>query len=877
MVKKIISVWLSLLLCMGGLAILCVYDNPVGLVERVSGATIYVNTTGSGGAYTSVQHAINVSNDGDTVYVYSGTYYENVVVDKTINLTGEDRDITIIDGGGIGSVVAVSANWVNVSALTVRNGEESLWHGGIKLWMVENCKVFNTNVSNTFRGIFLWNSNENNIEENIAFENRNGIHLDSSSRNNISSNNFSNNYRDISTHFSSNENTIINNTLYSNSPYGIHLWDSEGNNFYENTIIKNGFHIWGGQIEHWNTHNIDQSNTINGKPVYYLKNQTGGSIPIDVGQVILANCAEVEIENLEITYSYVGILIGFSSNINITNNNVSYNTYGMYISSSSECNITGNIVLSNKHDGIYIHGESNSNIIACNIVTNNIHYGISLKWSSYNRIFHNNLINNGLNVYDDRNNYWNDTYPTGGNYWSYLSGAHADYYSGADTPQTTGSPDGIYDTQYDIDANSTDFYPLKYPWGAPSAPTDLVATAGDSFINVTWDVPSSSEYDPVTNYRVYRSEVPNGESFLTEIMNELYHNDTNVTNGITYYYKVSAKNTAGEGPISNEINATPMAPPYAPQNLQANAGVYCVNLTWDSPTSSGGSPITNYRIYRSNTSGEESFLIEIGNITYFNDTNVTNGITYHYKVSAKNAVGEGVLSNESNATLVTIPTAPTNLYSICGNSYVNMSWSPPSSDGGSPVTNYRIFRGETSGGETFLTEIGNGLYYNDTNVTNGVTYYYKMSAVNAVGEGFLSNSTNATPDRDFDGDGTLDFEDEDDDNDGYLDVNDTFPLNATEWLDTDNDGIGNNADPDDDDDGILDENDYYPLDSTKWKEPGKEGLDIYILLIFLVVIILTLIFTVRFIRRKKKPGKPTTSNFVKGEEMYQPPQTDVQG
>ena len=66
--------------------------------------TYYVNKTGSGGAFISIQDAINAANDGDTVFVYNGTYYENVIVNKIINLIGEHPDATLIDGGGSGTL-----------------------------------------------------------------------------------------------------------------------------------------------------------------------------------------------------------------------------------------------------------------------------------------------------------------------------------------------------------------------------------------------------------------------------------------------------------------------------------------------------------------------------------------------------------------------------------------------------------------------------------------------------------------------------------------------------------------------------------------------------------------------------------------------------
>ena len=118
----------------------------------------------------------------------------------------------------------------------------------------------------------------------------------------------------------------------------------------------------------------------------------------------------------------------------------------------------------------------------------------------------------------------------------------------------------------------------------------------------------------------------------------LTYTDKDVTNGRTYYYKVSAVNANGEGPLSNEAFATPPTVPSAPLNLTVEAGVDYIDLTWEVPSSDGGSPITNYRIYKGTSSGSEVFYVEIGNLTTCKDTSVTPGTTYYYRVSAVNII-----------------------------------------------------------------------------------------------------------------------------------------------------------------------------------------------------------------------------------------------
>jgi len=80
-----------------------------------------------------------------------------------------------------------------------------------------------------------------------------------------------------------------------------------------------------------------------------------------------------------------------------------------------------------------------------------------------------------------------------------------------------------------------------------------------------------------------------------------------------------------------------------------------------------------------------------------------------------------------------------------GSGVVNLTWSAPSTDGGSAITGYRIYRATTAGSEIFLIAVGNVTTYADTGVTNGTPYFYKVAAVNSVGESVQSNEASATP------------------------------------------------------------------------------------------------------------------------------------
>ena len=118
-----------------------------------------------------------------------------------------------------------------------------------------------------------------------------------------------------------------------------------------------------------------------------------------------------------------------------------------------------------------------------------------------------------------------------------------------------------------------------------------------------------------------------------------------------------------------------------------------MDLSWSAP-SNGGLQITSYRIFRGTASGDLQHLTTIGNELTYNDKGVLNGQQYFYAVSAVNEMGESGLSSETNAIPLTIPGAPENLQALSGNAYVNLTWAPPASNGGSQVINYKVFRGD---------------------------------------------------------------------------------------------------------------------------------------------------------------------------------------
>ncbi|MGC8912671.1 MAG: fibronectin type III domain-containing protein [Thermoplasmata archaeon] len=185
--------------------------------------------------------------------------------------------------------------------------------------------------------------------------------------------------------------------------------------------------------------------------------------------------------------------------------------------------------------------------------------------------------------------------------------------------------------------------------------------------------------------------------------------------------------------------------PSAPQHLVALPGNSSVTLTWQPPASDGGSAITAYKVYWGTSAGNYTNNVTVGNITSYTIPNLTSGQTYYFAVSAINAAGEGAKSNEVSATPCTVPSAPQNLQATAGNGNVTLTWQPPASDGGSTITAYKIYWGTSAGNYTNNVTVGNITSYTITNLTNGQTYYFAISGINAAGESAKSNEVSATP------------------------------------------------------------------------------------------------------------------------------------
>ncbi len=124
------------------------------VTDDVEGRTITVDDDG-GADYTKIQAAIDAAEDGDTVRVYEGTYYGNVIVNKSIDLVGDGSEATTIDGQGTNSVVRVESEWVNMSGFKVTGSGDDGIDSGILALSSNHCYIHDVNVTGTYNGIYL--------------------------------------------------------------------------------------------------------------------------------------------------------------------------------------------------------------------------------------------------------------------------------------------------------------------------------------------------------------------------------------------------------------------------------------------------------------------------------------------------------------------------------------------------------------------------------------------------------------------------------------------------------------------------------------------------------------------------------------------------
>jgi parallel beta-helix repeat protein len=355
-------------------------DDCVTIGEHIPANRVHNINTGED--FSFIQAAIDDpdTQNGHIIKVDDGVYRENVKVTKSLTIRSLNGSADcIIQDAGSDNVVTITADHVNISGFTVvrRLIGPAFYKTGIYLG-ASYCNVSNNTCSNNGIGICLYGSSKSNISENVCSNNdQAGICLDRSCNNRLA-----------------------------------------GNDMFENGIV-----IRGDSPDDY-THEIDETNMVNGKPVYYWTDIESGRIPEGAGQVILANCMGILVENQELNDASVGVEVAFSSNITVRDNICSNNhDVGIHFFYSSNSSISSNDCQNNWNDGIQFHGLSRSSVsnnICSNSNSTGVYagiYGWTLPYSDSdgihltdsrdNSISNNNCSNNegaGIHITDSRDN-----------------------------------------------------------------------------------------------------------------------------------------------------------------------------------------------------------------------------------------------------------------------------------------------------------------------------------------------------------------------------------------------------------------------------------------------------------------------------------------
>ncbi|UCB60575.1 MAG: right-handed parallel beta-helix repeat-containing protein [Candidatus Bathyarchaeota archaeon] len=347
--------------------------------------------------------------------------------------------------------------------------------------------------------------------------------------------------------------TIANNTVI-NGHRGVWLWDTQhctfrGNHMYENTV---NLEVWGLTQAHF-THNIDESNTVEAKPVYYWVNQKNRQIPPDAGYVAIVNSSNIIVKDLHLAKNAHGVLLAHANNCRVENVSLQHNVRGIQVVISdnntfqdntiSDCaeagivftacqnntifnnhiernewavwfsfspqlikrrttrNLVNRNCIQNNRIGIFL-SESHNNTVINNIISEN-GIGFQLSNSNNNSVYHNNFLNNTLQVAtfgSNLHNMWDNSYPSGGNQWSDYS--EVDVKSGHH--QNEPHSDGLGDVPYLLYGSVYDRYPLSPPKidfsfrPSPAKVSDTVffegvlLTSHSSIISWAWRLGDSS-------------------------------------------------------------------------------------------------------------------------------------------------------------------------------------------------------------------------------------------------------------------------------------------------------------------------------------------------------------------------------------------------
>ncbi len=294
---------------------------------------------------------------------------------------------------------------------------------------------------------------------------------------------------------------------------------------------------------------------------------------------------------------------------------------------------------------------------------------------------------------------------------------------------------------------------------APDAPTELSATAqGGTRITLSWSAPTNTGGASISGYKIEVSPNGNSNSWTDLETNtgstETSYNHDGLMISTTRHYRVSAINSQGTSTASAPASATTTNVvnfPDAPTSLAATVNGLTVTLSWTAPDNTGGEALDGYIIWTAIGDGFLEILEQnTGSLaTTYTHTGLLASTQYSYRVGAVNSRGTSVPSDEVTVTTagISVPGNPTSLTATAvGASIINLSWTAPASNGGAEISGYKIevSPNENSDWEDLEGNTGSTqTSYSHTGLDQVTFLYYRVSAINSVGTGGISNVASA--------------------------------------------------------------------------------------------------------------------------------------
>jgi titin len=291
------------------------------------------------------------------------------------------------------------------------------------------------------------------------------------------------------------------------------------------------------------------------------------------------------------------------------------------------------------------------------------------------------------------------------------------------------------------------------PGVTPSAPTLSTPTPGSTQVSLSWTgawIAGAISAGSITDWVVqYSTNNSTWTTFSDDVSTTTSATVTGLTNGTLYYFRVAGLNPATTGTYTSGASATPRTTPNAPVFTTLTPGNTQIVVSWSAPAN-GGSAITDYDLEYSSNSGSTWTAWASGTTstaTSVTVTGLTNGTAYVFRVLAKNVAGSSSNSStSSSSTPRTVPTTPGQPVLTAGDRQILVTWTAPSSNGGSAITDYTIERYPNIAGSLAWGGITDGVStattFTNTGLTNGQAYYYRVYAVNAAGSSVVSTQSN---------------------------------------------------------------------------------------------------------------------------------------